>query len=420
MTSLKKVLLMTTAALVTLGAAQQADAAGFYIQEQSVSGLGNSFAGSAAQPRDASIIFYNPAGMTYLKGTNINVGVSVLIPKSEMTDKGSRMPLGSPASSGDGGNPYDPTPVPSAYISRQINDNFWIGLGVSAPFGLANDYDDGWFGRYDSTETELTTIDIAPSMAYKVNDQLSIGGSIFLQTADATLKNNLFGATEGRQTLEGDSMSLGWKLGILAEPWKGTRFGLDYRSEVTQELDGRLILEGTGAAALTSNIAGRAKLHLPDISTFSVAHDLNERLTLLGSATYFSWSDFDKIEVKTTTGVPISSIEQNYQNTWAFSAGFDYKLNDAWTMRAGYQFDETPTTDEYRTSRTPDGDRHWFSLGGTYNWNDQWSFDFAGTYIDIAKEEINLARNIPANPSNMRADSEGHVIILGAGVNYKF
>jgi len=416
---LNKLLLSTATAALVLAAAGSANAAGFYIQEQSVSGQGASFAGSGAQPRDASIIFFNPAGMTHLPGGNIHVGVSLLVPDGELTDTGTTLPAGAPPSTGDGGNPYDPTPVPSGYITQQITNSFWLGFGVSAPFGLASEYDDGWFGRYDSTETELTSIDFTPSAAYKFNDWLSVGGSVIMQSVTAELKNNLNAGAEGTQTLDGDDISFGWKAGILAEPWQGTRFGLDYRSKIKHQLEGRLVIEDSGAG--NANIVGRADLDLPEIATFSVAHDLNDRLTLLGSATWFGWSSFDEIQVTNIIGGEVGApIIQDYQDTMAYSVGFDYKLNDAWTVRAGYQFDETPTTDEFRTSRTPDGDRHWFSAGGTYSLNEKWSFDFSGTYIDIEEESIDVTRNVAANPSQVRADTDGHVFILGAGLNYKF
>lgn len=417
--SSSRFLLVSSIAILALGATTDAQAAGFYIQEQSASGMGNAFAGSAAQPRDASVIFYNPAGMTYLEGGNANLGVHVLIPDSSMSDTGTTLPAGSPGSSGDGGNPYSATPVPNAYITQQITDQLWVGLGVSAPFGLSSEYDDGWFGRYDSTETDLMTIDFTPSMAFRVNDWLSLGGSVIIQHADAELKNNIFVTTEGTQTLKGNDTTIGWKAGILIEPMQGTRFGLDYRSEIDHTLEGRLIIEGSGGG--DANIVGRADLDLPSIATISAAHDVNDQLTILGSATRFGWESFNEIQVKNIVGGNVGGpVVQDYQNTWAYSVGFDYKVNPQWTVRAGYQFDETPTTDEFRTSRTPDGDRHWFTGGATYKLNDRWSFDMAGAYIDIADEEINVTRNIAANPSQVSADTEGHVIIVSGGINYKF
>ena len=415
----KKFLLSSASAALVLAASGQANAAGFYIQEQSVSGQGASFAGSGAQPRDASIQFFNPAGMTYLPGGNAHIGVTVLVPEADLSNTGTTLPVGAPASTGDGGNPYDPTPVPSAYISQQITDKLWLGLGISAPFGLSNDYDDGWFGRYDSTSTKLTTIDVTPSVAYKYSDWLSVGGSVIIQKASAELQKNLFGTSEGTQSLDGDDITAGFKVGVLAEPWQGTRLGAEYRSEIRHELSGRLIIRNTAGA--DANIVGNADLNLPDMASFSVAHDVNDRLTLLGSATWFGWNDFDEIQVTNIVGGNVgNAIVQNYQTSMAYSAGFDYKLNDAWTVRAGYQYDETPTTDEYRTTLTPDGDRHWFSAGSTYNWDDKWSFDLSGTYIHIQDQEVNLLRNTAANPSEVRADTGGDVIIFGASVNYKF
>ena len=421
----------TAAALCLVGASSNAEAAGFFLQEQSVSGLGAAYAGAAAMPRDASILFYNPAGMSHLPGTNINVGVHLLVPDSDIKDTGSTYTPVNPATGapvgptaavggGDGGNPYDPTPIPNAYISHQLTDKFWVGLGISAPFGLANEYNDGWFGRYDATETELTTIDIAPSAAYKINDWISVGGSIIMQRATAELKSTITGVTTGTQTLEGESTDFGWKAGVLMEPISGTKIGIDYRSEITHELEGRFIIENAGAAAINTNAKGYADLNLPDIATFSVAQDLNDEWTLLGSATWFGWNDFERIETRNVLGGPIGSIEQNYQSTWAYAIGLEWEMNDTWTWRAGYQYDETPTTDEYRTSRTPDGDRQWFSLGGTYTLDDNWSFDFAGTYIDIADEEIDVTRNLSFNNARVQADTEGHVAIISAGLNYKF
>ena len=107
---------------------------------------------------------------------------------------------------------------------------------------------------------------------------------------------------------------------------------------------------------------------------------------------------------------------QNYQTTWAFAVGGEYDVNEDWTVRAGYQFDETPTTDEYRTTRTPDGDRNWFSAGATYKLNEKLSFDGALTYIDVAEGDIDVTRGV----TNVIGTSDGSVGIVAVGLNYKF
>ena len=393
-----------------------ANAAGFYIQEQSVSGLGSAFSGSTTNLNDPSTIYFNPAGMTKLEGTQAQAGVHVLIPNAELTDTGSTV-LAAPVGGGDGGNPYDPTPVPNAYISHQVNNNVWLGLGITAPFGLANEYDDGWFGRYDSTKTELLTLDIQPTVAYKVNNQLSIGGGINVQYADAQLDSVVTnGVTEGESSLKGDDWSFGYNLGVQYEPIEGTRLGASYRSAISHKLEGDI--EITGVVGLNRDDSASADLDLPDVATFGIAQDLNDKWTLMAQATWFGWNNFQDIDAEPDSGTDPAAIVQNYQTTWAFAVGAEYAHNEKWTFRGGVQIDETPTTDQYRTTRTPDGDRTWGSLGATYKINERMSLDLAATYIHIEDETINVSRN--GGLATVSADTEGDVGILAAGFTYKF
>ena len=204
----------------------QSNAAGFFIQEQSVSGLGAAFAGQAAMPRDASILYYNAAGMTYLEGMNGNIGVNVIAPVSDIDDTGSSTPAVNFGGTGqDSKNPYDPTPVPNLYYTHQINDKVWAGLAITAPFGLGSEYDENWFGRYDSIKTELKTINVQPSVAFKVNDRLSLGAGIDIQYADAELTSAVFvgAGAVGKSILKGDDVSYGYNLGAMYDVTELTR-----------------------------------------------------------------------------------------------------------------------------------------------------------------------------------------------------
>jgi long-chain fatty acid transport protein len=412
----------TALSLILIASATPAMAAGFYIQEQSVKGLGNAFSGSTTSIDDASTIYFNPAGMTELDGAQANVGVHLLLPNADITDNGSTAPGGGPIVGNDNGNPYDPSPVPNLYIATPLSvgeHEIWTGIGVSAPFGLASDYGEDSFLRFDSTETELTTINVAPSVAYKINDMVSVGGGLDIQYADAELKSAIFAGANGTSTLEGDDITLGYNLGVTIKPAPTTELGLHYRSAISHELDGKVIVEGSGAA--DRNDDGTANLDLPDILTFGAAHDVNDKLRVMGQATWFGWSRFEDIDADVDTGVDPAPIVQDYQNTMAFAVGAEYDLRPDLTVRVGYQFDETPTTDEFRTSRTPDGDRHWFSGGATYKLNNKIELDFAATYIDIADGTIDVTRNgAPLPPAQVTADTDGYVGIVAAGLNYKF
>ena len=409
--------------LVMTCISSQAFAAGFYIQEQSVSGLGNAFAGQTAMPRDASIIYFNPAGMTYLDGRQGNVGVHLLAPYSDVDNTGTTPVVGGIPLGGDTDNPYDIEPVPNLHYSHQLNDKWWAGISVTAPFGLKNEYDENWFARFDSISSDLMTINVQPSLALKVNDKLSLGGGVDVQYVDAELKSARYlggGPTlEGVSTLQGDDISFGYNFGFMYQATEATRLGIHYRSQVNHKLDGRIILEGTAADA---NDPGKANLNLPEILSLSAVHDLNDKWTVMGGLTWFGWSNYERITAITDAGALRQDQAQNYKNTLAVNIGADYKYSDAWTFRGGVQYDPTPTQDGFRSTRTPDGDRIWLSGGATYNVNDKWSWDFAGTYIHVSEEDIDLSRNTPpaATVSNIDAENNGHVGIFAIGLNYKF
>jgi long-chain fatty acid transport protein len=419
------------AAPLMLGATN-ANAAGFYLQEQSVSGLGAAFAGQAAMPRDASIMYFNPAGMALLDRAQLNVGVHVIAPNVDMRDTGTTLNPGfvfAPGGSvgnNDGGSSTDATPIPNFYMAAPVSDDgrLWAGFGVSVPFGFGSEYDKDFFARFDSTKSVLKTIDFQPTIAYKANDKLSFGGGIIVQYADASLSSRTpiptgtvppIAVIQRDQRLTGSDISLGYNLGFTYDFTPETRLGVSYRSEINHTLEGNISLNGF------FDVGGRADLDLPGIASFAVAHKFTDRLTGLAQANWFGWSSFSEIQAVRDDGVATPSVVQNYQNTWAFSVGADYELNEDWTLRAGYQFDETPTTDEFRTTRTPDGDRHWYAAGLTYNVNDKWSLDLSGTYIDVEEEAINLQRGAGANVVNVRAETDNaHVLIGAVAVNYKF
>jgi len=431
----KKLLLTSAISIIGLaGTAGTAQSAGFYIQEQSVTGLGSAFSGSVSNLHDPSTIYFNPAGMTKLDGTQVQLGAHLLLPKAELENNGSTTVGGGAISGGDGGNPYSPSPVPNFFLSHKFNDVLVAGIGVSAPFGLANKYDSDWFGRYDSIKTDLTVIDIQPTLALKMGN-LSAGFGVNIQHADAELTSTAStnGVLEGLSTLEGNDWSYGYSLGLQYDH-HNTTLGASYRSAISHTLDGRLKTEGAGTADF--NVAGYADLDLPDIATMGLTHEFDGGWRLQGQATWFGWNNFEDITAITdetfsilggavtrNAGDVVSNIVQNYQTTWAYAVGGEYDASEDWTLRMGVQFDATPTTDEYRTSRTPDGDRTWLSVGATYDISDSFSLDMAGTYIWIDNGTIDVDRNnsfSTATKTDVIANTDGSVGILALSGTYRF
>lgn len=415
-------------ATVAFGASD-ARAAGFYLQEQSVSAMGAAYAGSAALGRDPSALYYNPAAITQLQGGQIHVGGNYLYPRANFDNRGSTLvrPVApgpvfgvTPVGGVDSDHPIDGTLIPNLYYTQQINDMTWVGIGLSVPFGLSSEFSPNWYGRYDSIKTDLTTYNLQPTVAFKVNDWLSVGGGVDIQYVDAELTAAVYnGATEGLSKLEGDDYSIGWNIGVTLKPTPATTIGLHHRSGFNHELDGRVIVTGVGAANL--NQPGTANLDLPSISSLGIAHDVTDRLTLLGQVSFFEWSSFQTIRATLDNGVIAQDVPQKYDDTFNFSIGAEYDWSPDLTLRVGYQYDETPTNDVHRTTRTPDGDRNWFTGGVTYKLNDRFTLDFSAAYIHLDDARINVTRNsAPLNAVVSVDRNDSWIGIAAAGLTYKF
>lgn len=427
-------LLLAGAALAV--AAPQAHAASFYLQEQSVSGLGTAFAGVTADTPDSSTVYYNPAGMTELSGAQVQVGVNLLMPKADFDDTGSTYTLGitSDLTGNDSGNPFDPEFVPQLFAVMPLIDNtLWGGISLTAPFGLANDYGGDFIGRYNSTDSELKTIDIQPSLAYRVNDMFSVGGGVNIQYVYGNLKNALPApgapatATDGRQKLAGDDWSLGYTVGVQVRPTDTTKLGVTYRSGISHRLEGNIDVDYpiSGALGVLSGTHatgdGSAKLNLPDMVLAGVSQQLNDRWTVLGSVNWYKWSNFKTIPVRSEE-FGNSAVDQNYEDTWGVAIGARYRLNDQWLLKGGIQYDQTPTVQPERSTRIPDGDRLWFAGGATYSITPRIDLDFAAAYVKVSEEHVSVTDSFGDLPGSTttRGDTDGDVGIVSTAVTFKF
>lgn len=402
----------------------QAHAAAFALQEQSVTGLGSAYSGGAANTQDASTVFYNPAGMTNLSGTQINVGAINLSPNTKLNNQGTTNSVFGTVTGGNGGNPFDSMNlVPHAYISHAVNDKLWVGFALTAPYGLAEEYDKGWFGRFGSTKSQLSVMDAAPSIAYKINNEWSVGAGVDIQYVKANLEANpsTNGGTGSVTKLNGDDWSVGANFGVQWHPTTATNVGLTYRTQVGHELEGS-ISSDTGSAATSTYTHGHANLDLPDIVTLGASQKLNNQWTVQGQVNWYNWSRFHDITAITSTGVVAKRSLEDYDDTWGVAVGTEYKYNDAWTFRGGMQYDQTPTTDGHRDTLVPDGDRTWLTGGLTYNITPSIGVNLAAAYIWVSDENLNYTTPSAGalGTSTIRANTDSHIILTGLDISYKF
>jgi long-chain fatty acid transport protein len=398
-----------------------ANAAGFALIEQNASGMGNAYAGGSAIAEDASTIFFNPAGMTYIQGTQAVGALHLINPNAEFKDKGSIKAAGFPPKGDEGPNGGDLAFVPNFYFKMDLTDSVKLGVGMSAPFGLKTEYDDKWVGRFQGDKSEVKTININPSIAFKVNDQLSLGFGVSVMRAEATLTRqvNRVIAPETDVEIKGHDWGYGFNLGAIYQATADTRIGMAYRSKVKQELEGKAKF-GAPLAAATTDVT--AKVDLPENFSVSAFSKLNDTWDLMGDVTWTRWSRFEELRVLRNNGTTLTFTPENWENTMRYSLGVNYHYNDAIKLRAGLAYDEEAIKDEFRTARIPGNDRKWLSLGASYQMSPASKFDVGYSHLFISDAKIDDDQTSPADGRNgrIRGDFEGSVDILSLQYTHNF
>ena len=403
-----------------------AEASGFALREDSAIFGGYADAGAASSADSLATITDNPAGMTYFSGTMSSAGASLIAPSMSLQASkasSSVIPGQSFPIAGDSGQ--DPTVskvIPSSYFLFSPTDDLRIGLGVTVPFGLITSYAADSQVRYQALMSEVEAYDFNPSIAYRINDWLSIGGGFSVQKDKAKLTQAVdFGtlvpatlfqrglinqsqlnamlasgsgqlANDGRGTLEGTSWGVGWDVGIIVEPQPGTKLGLSYRSAINQQINGpanfavpvqyQSLVKAVGAFEDTH---AAADLTLPANIWAGVTQEITPQLTLDLSYQWTEWSRFKGIRVDFLNPNQPPQIEaENYQNSSFVALGGSYKWDDQLTLRSGIAYDETPTTDQYRDYRLPDSDRYWVSVGASYQMTDSIELSASYTHLSFA------------------------------------
>lgn len=388
----------SAAALVLTGVAaatSTALAAGFQLTEQSSLGAGRAYAGAGIVGDDLSAVHYNPAGMTLLEGTRFQAG-GVWI--------GLNADYSSDISGESENGRLKGQMIPAGYVTHQVNDQVWLGFAMTVPFGMGTEYSKDWEGADRGTNAKIYTFDMNPSIAWKVSDFLSIGGGISVQYAKAELgmglHHDLLGKI-GHGKVEADSWDWGFNLGVMISPTDKLRFGLAYRSSIEHEAEGDTKLSNiTNKMDLNQllggqNLAMTTTIETPDTVMLTGTWEATDQLRLSGLIRWANWSKFKELNIENDLPFVVESklgpmasqfkklsIENDWQDTWLFSVGADYKINSAFTVRGGIAYETSPIDrQETRMAVIPDTDRVWLSLGASWYPTQDLQFDIGGTYL---------------------------------------
>ncbi len=396
-------------------------AAGFALQNQNGAGTGYAYAGAAAVAQDASTIYFNPAGMTYLAPRHhVSGALNFLVRSLRFNDTGSDALLSYPL--GDsGGQAGGLSVIPAVYWTMPLTSTLRLGLGVAPTFGSATDWSSTFVGRYQGISSEISAINFNPGVAWRMNDVISLGLGLNVVRLEADLRSTLPvtallpAQVDAKTKISGNDIGFGYNLGAMFQLTPLTRLGLTYRSKVDLKVNGRLEMPG-------NTVRASVPVELPDTASVAISHMVNDRLQLLGDFTWTGWSSIPALVVNSRASGSILSNERlNLKDSYRAGLGAQYQYSDKFQLRTGIAYDRSPTrsaTD--RTVRLPDSNRIWLALGFNQKINKKTSIDVGYAHLFFAKAEINRATNNNPMLQVVRGYFNTSVDIISAQLNHQF
>jgi long-chain fatty acid transport protein len=451
-------------------------ASGFQLIEQNGSGLGNAYAGQAAGVKDASAIHFNPAALTRAKGWSFVVSAETIGLSNKFVNTGSTVPSAGPytfqvplGNEGDDAGGW--IPVPNGYLSGQVTERIWLGVGFNVPFGLETSWDEAWMGRFHATKSKVEARTVTPTIAIQLSDTLAIGGGAAWQDLDAEFNSGVaYGglsyagtaqavaglppaqqaaalaavnaqlgpagqSLEGAALISGDSRAWGWNAGALLRLGEQAHLGVTYRSKITHDLEGDVEFQGAPTFSLPGPLApigaglnarfasGPVKTTITLPETWSVAAAWEgERAELLADWTWTGWDTIESLDIDREDDSVLTSVPLMFQTTWRVGLGLNYKMSAAWKLRLGTAYDKAPVQDEFRTPRLPDSDRIWAAGGLEWTISPKARVDVAYAHIFIDASTSDLANlsetGVPLGA--LVGDYDSKTDIVGAQLTLSF
>lgn len=397
---------------------------GFQINEHGAKamGMGGAF---TAQANDPSAIFFNPAGLGFQQGMNLMLGTTLIFPSNKFIGP-------SPATTESKMKSQIFYPI-NIYGTYSLNDAITFGLGVYNPFGLGTEWDKDWVGKRLSIKTDLQTFFINPTVAYRVNEQLSLGFGVSYVLANVNMKFRLQtfsslqpltpATVDGTAELDADGNGFNFNVGLLYKPIEDLSLGLSYRHSTKLSLEGNAVF--TDMQALQTYFPGgegKTTITLPYNILFGVAYNFLPELTIEAGFQYVGWKLYDTLDIKIAEGPPApllgvlqkgSRSPKDWENAFLLRLGGEYRFGE-FALRAGYIFDKTPQPDKSVEPMLPDADRHELTLGLGYKLSENLDLNFA--YQIILFNDRTVVS--PTNTFPGTYKSKAH--LFGINIGYKF
>lgn len=404
--------------VLTTGFPSKAGASGFAVYTHGAKELALQN-NAIAHSEGAASNYFNPALNTDLKGTQIEIGTTLIFPSSEF--KG--------APTGETEDTEDRLFYPSTlYATYQYGDRLAAGIGIFNPFGLGTDWGDTWEGRYAATNSRLRSYNINPNIAWKISDKLSVGGGLDLLLADAVLEKNLDFSSlpDGEQKFEGDGEGFGFNLGIAYRPTEDWSFGASYRSKIDLDIDGKAKFKlpaGTPAIVEAGfpDTKGSVEVNLPPQLFVGACYKGIDKLTVELGVRWEGWSTYEDLTFKLDqpVGFPTADTrevqEKDWDDTWSYSIGSKYAINDTLALLAGFRHDANPVPNETFEPAVMGSDKNSYSIGASKVFG---SHCVAVDYSYETYENRSKNNNVGDEAGNGRYSTDVHMVAVS--VSYGF
>ena len=369
--------------IISLVVSTQLFASGFQINEHGARGMGMAGAFTALA-LDGSALFYNPAGLTQLNGTQIMVGTTLISPSASFRGV-------SPAIDESSMKSALFTPI-NLYLTHKLNDDWSFGFGVNNQYGLGSTWDENWVGKYLAIDTEIQTFYFTGAAAYKFSDKLSLGVTAsYVYGNVSILKKQSLAPFNADATIDlsGTAGSYAYSVGLLYKPSEMLNLGLDFRSGSSMDFTGTA--DVTAPSALVSLLPSgdvEAPLTTPFNATIGVALFPSSDLTVSADFQYVGWSSYDKLEVTFVESGVVSTSIRDYSDGYIARLGAEYAVTECLDLRGGLLYDKNPVKDELVEPTLPDADRLGLNIGFGYKITPNISLDLAYLYLRFAERTI--------------------------------
>ncbi|MGR7643212.1 OmpP1/FadL family transporter [Klebsiella aerogenes] len=375
-------------------------ASALYFYEIGTEDVGLAGAGQAARAQDASTIVTNPAGMTRLPDHMFTGGAQVMggdIPYQMNNEHGGNSP----------GNVMNLFPNASGFYAQKINDDLYAGIGLYGNYGLGIDFGN-WAGDRLIKKSTMVAMTLSPSLAWKLNDRLSVGASANLNYGYLSLTRNVDGNDEKDKDHD---WAMSYRLGLLMQLTDQTRAGITWNSKTDYDFNVKGKARFPNLPNVAYDLPISAQVRAPQQIMLSMVHDINKQWSVMGDLGWQDWSQFGNPQI--TVAGHESSKNNRLKDSWHTAVGVQYRPTEQWRLNAGVGFDSTVYDSQSDTALSlPTGDEWRFATGAQYQITPASNIGVAVSYLHMQSSHVKSPEII--------SGSYDHPYLWFASVNYSY